>query len=323
MVKLAAFFVHIHEGNMRLATQMGVTDAVCGRPLDDAGPVWNLLPLLRLKQRFADSGLNLSVIETIPISDRVKLGLPGRDEDIDLFIQSLRNMGGVGIPILCYNWMAVFGWFRTSFTTRTRGGALVSSFDNALLANAPPATHEPITEEQLWDGLEYFLRAVIPVAEEVGVKLAMHPDDPPMSPVRGVPRIMCSVENFQRLLDLYPSPNNGITFCQGNFGAMAGNVDMPALARKWKGKIPFIHFRDVRGSVPKFEETFHDDGDHDMAALMRAYIEMGFDGPMRPDHAPTMEGEDNDHPGYMNQGRIYAIGYMRGLIDSVKSSPAS
>ncbi len=108
---------------MRLATQIGVTDAVCGRPLDDTGPVWNFVPLVRLKQRFADAGLNLSVIESIPISDRIKLGQPGRDEDIDLFIQSLRNMGAAGIPILCYNWMAVFGWFRTSFTTRTRGGA--------------------------------------------------------------------------------------------------------------------------------------------------------------------------------------------------------
>ena len=319
-MRFAIYFRNINEGNMRLARQIDVTDAVTGRPLDDDdGPVWNYLPLLRLKQRFADSGLNLSVLETIPISDRIKLGLPGRDEDLDYYIQSIRNMGAAGIPILCYNWMAVFGWFRTSFTSRTRGDALVSSFDNDLLKNAPPVYEgEEITEDQLWEGLDYFLKAVVPVAEEAGVQLAMHPDDPPMSPVRGVGRIMRSVDNFQRLLDMYPSPNNGLTFCQGNFAAMG--ADIPAAIKQFgdQGKMFFVHFRDVRGTVPKFEETFHDDGDNNMAAAMKAYVDTGFAGPMRPDHTPTLEGEANDNPGYMVMGRLHAIGYMKGLLHGVQ-----
>jgi mannonate dehydratase len=318
-MRLALYFRNIDESMMRLARQIDVTDAVAGRPPDDdGGPVWNFLPLLRLKQRFADADINLSVLESVPVSDRIKLGLPGRDEDIEHYQQTIRNMGAAEIPILCYNWMAIFGWFRTSYTTRTRGGALVSSFDNGLLKKESPISPEETTEAQLWDALAYFLKAVVPVAEEAGVKLAMHPDDPPMSPVRGVARIMRSVENFQRLLDLHPSPANGITFCQGNFAAMG--ADIPAAIRQFgqQGRMYFVHFRDVRGTVPKFEETFHDDGDNDMAAAMRAYYEAGFDGPARPDHTPTMEGESNDHPGYMLLGRLHAIGYMKGLMHGVQ-----
>ncbi len=318
-MRFALFFRDPSETNMRMARQIDVTDAVAGRPADDEGPVWNYIPLLRFKQRFADSGINLSVLESVPVSDRIKLGLPGRDEDLDYFIQSVRNMGAAGIPILCYNWMAVFGWFRTSFTSRTRGDAIVSSFDNDLLKNAPPAYPDEVTEDQLWEALEYFLKAVVPVAEEAGVQLAMHPDDPPMSPVRGVARIMRSVDNFQRLIDLYPSPNNGITFCQGNFAAM--DADIPAAIKQFgdQNKMFFVHFRDVRGTVPKFEETFHDDGDNDMPAAMKAYVDVGFDGPMRPDHTPTLEGELNDNPGYMVMGRLHAIGYMKGLLQGVQN----
>ncbi|MBZ0294400.1 MAG: mannonate dehydratase [Anaerolineae bacterium] len=318
MINFALYFRDYSEANMRLAKQIDIADAVTGRPPGDEGPVWDYVTLLRFKQHFAEAGLNLSVIESIPVTDRIKLGLPGRDEDLDNFCQSLRNMGAAGIPILCYNWMTVFGWFRTSFNTQSRGGALVSSFDNDLLKDGPPAYHEEVTEERLWDSLDYFLKAVVPVAEEAGVKLAMHPDDPPMSPVRGVGRIMTSVDNFQRLIDLYPSPNNGITFCQGNFASMG--ADIPAAIKKFgdQDKIFFVHFRDVRGTVPKFVETFHDDGDNDMVAAMRAYVDIGFDGPMRPDHTPTMEGESNDHPGYMLYGRLHAVGYMKGLLQAVQ-----
>lgn len=317
MIRFALYFRDYSEANMRLARQIDVMDAVAGRPILDEGPVWNYIPLLRFKQHFAAAGLNLSVIESIPISDRIKLGLPGRDEDLDHFCQSLRNMGAAGIPILCYNWMSVFGWFRTSFNLRSRGEALVSGFDNDLVKDGPPAYEEEVTEERLWDSLDYFLKAVVPVAEEAGVRLAMHPDDPPMSPVRGVGRIMTSVDNFQRLIDLYPSPNNGITFCQGNFAAMG--ADIPAAIRQFgeQDRIFFVHFRDVHGTVPKFVESFHDDGDNDMVAAMRAYVDVGFDGPMRPDHTPTLEGENNDFPGYMLYGRLHAIGYMKGLLQAV------
>jgi mannonate dehydratase len=161
------------------------------------------------------------------------------------------------------------------------------------------------------------LRRVVPVAEKAGVRLAMHPDDPPLSPIRGVGRIMRSLENFQRLLDLVPSPVSGITMCQGNFTLMTD--DLPAAIRHFgrQGKIFFVHFRDVRGTPECFEETWHDDGKTDMLACMRAYRAIGFDGVLRPDHVPTVEGDSNEHAGYSSFGRLYAIGYIRGLRQAV------
>ncbi|MGQ9814203.1 MAG: mannonate dehydratase, partial [Candidatus Roseilinea sp.] len=195
--------------------------------------------------------------------------------------------------------------------------ALVTAYDNSLLKDAPPAESGVVTEEQLWDSLDYFLKRVIPVAERAGVKLAMHPDDPPLSPIRGVGRIMRSVENFQRLLDMYPSPVNGIALCQGNFTLMTD--DLPGVIRHFgrQGKIFFAHFRDVRGTAEKFEETFHDEGKTDMLACMQAYKDIGFEGVLRPDHVPTMEGDSNDDPAYSTIGRLFAIGYIKGLREAV------
>ncbi len=209
-----------------------------------------------------------------------------------------------------------FNWQRTSLTTRGRGGALVSSYDHALVEDAPLRPAGVVPEEKLWETLHYFLERVVPVAVESGVKLAMHPDDPPLSPIRGVGRIMRSIENFDRLLDLVPSPANGITLCQGNFALM--NPDVLTTIRHFAAReaIHFVHFRDVRGMPTKFEETFHDEGQTDMLAAMRTYLEVGFDGPMRLDHAPTMEGEGNDQPGYEILGRLFATGYMTGLREA-------
>jgi len=316
----------IDESEMRLAKQMGVTDIVSvlpghsPLPAREQGPVWEYLPLVRLRTQVEDAGLALSVIESIPISDRITLALPGRDEDLNKFCESLANMGRAGIPILCYNFMAVFNWLRTSMTTRTRGQALVTSYDHSLMENAPLTYAGEISDEALWENFAYFLKKVVPVAEESNVKLALHPDDPPLSPIRGIARIIRSVDAFERAMELVPSDHNGITLCQGNFAAM-GKVDVPAAIRHFgaQKKIFFAHFRDVRGSVPKFEETFHDDGKTNMVETMRAYRDIGFNGPMRPDHAPTMEGESNDEPGYMVRGKIFAVGYMKGLIDAVNA----
>jgi mannonate dehydratase len=168
----------------------------------------------------------------------------------------------------------------------------------------------------MWRNFEYFLKRVVPVAEQANVKLALHPDDPPISPVRGIARIIRNEEAFERVFEMAPSDSSGMTFCQGTFAAMG--VDVPEAIRQFgrRKKIFFAHFRDVRGAVPTFQETFHDEGDTDMAAAIRAYREVDFDGPMRPDHAPTMEGESNDDPGYATGGKIFAIGYLKGLIDA-------
>jgi mannonate dehydratase len=249
--------------------------------------------------------------------DRVRLGLPGREEEIAHIQEMLTSMGAVGIKVWCYNWMAVFNWLRTSTTTPGRGGALVSSYDHALMAGAPLTDAGLVSDEQLWDAFAYFQEQVIPVAERAGVKLALHPDDPPLSPIRGVSRIFRSVDAFTRAIEMWPSPYNGITFCQGNFKAMG--ADIPTAIRHFSklGAMHFVHFRDVRGTADRFEETFHDDGPTDMLAAMRTYHEVGFDGVMRPDHVPTLEGDANDTPGYTTRGRLYAIGYMRGLQEAV------
>ncbi|MDP6775872.1 MAG: mannonate dehydratase [Candidatus Latescibacteria bacterium] len=303
---------------MKLATQIGITDIVTTLPGDDRdGPVWDYLAIVRHRKRIEDAGLRWSVVESVPISDRIKLGLDGRDEDIDHYCKTVRNLGAAGIRVMCYNWMAVFNWMRTSVSTRSRGGALATSYDNSLMENAPLTEHGEVSEDLLWDTLQYFLERVIPVAEEAGVKQGMHPDDPPLSPIRGISRIMTNVDAYERLFDLVPSEVNGVTFCQGNFAAMG--VDVPNTIRSFgkRNKIFFAHYRDIKGAVPSFVEAFHDDGDTDMAECMRAYRDVGFEGPIRPDHVPTLEGEPNDPPGYTLMGRLFAVGYMKGVLDGI------
>jgi len=309
----------------RLAKQCGVDYAVGSwrggsSPVNQGGEApWGYQSLLRLKQAYQDAGFKLAVIECRPPLDKAKLGLPGGDEQIETVCELLRNMGALGIPVWCYEWMPVFNWLRTTTTMRTRGGALTSGYDHAAMKDAPLTPYGLVTEEQLWAQLKRFLERVVPVAEKAGVKLAMHPDDPPLSPIRGLARIMRSVENFQRLLDLVPSPVNGIALCQGNFTLMTN--DLPGVIRRFgrQKKIFFVHFRDVRGTPGHFEETFHDDGQTDMAACLRAYRDTGFEGVCRADHVPTMEGDDNQRPGYSTIGRLFAIGYIKGLRDAVYS----
>ncbi|MBZ0301638.1 MAG: mannonate dehydratase [Anaerolineae bacterium] len=324
-MNIALLPIPLSDTALRLANQLGVTQIVAGRPADDSGPAWEFLPLLRMRQRVEAAGLKLTVIEGIPVTDRIKLGLPGRDEDLDHFCQSVSNMGAAGIPILCYNWMAGFGWLRTSLADRGRGGALVTSYKHELMNNAPLTEYGEVHDDQLWEAFEYFLKRVVPIAESSGVKLALHPDDPPLSPIRGMARIIRSFEAFKRVIELVPSPNNGLTFCQGNFAAMEDVPDVPEAIRYFgqRNKIFFSHFRDVSSKVPSFSEVFHDEGPTDMLACMQAYYDVGFEGPIRPDHAPTLEGESNDHPGYMIMGKVFAIGYMKGLIEAVEKNRAS
>ena len=329
-MRLAMVSRPLAETDLRLARQMGMTDVVTTvpgvtmAPEREQGPALRYEDLLELRKRVEAQGLRLSVIEGYQLSDRITLGMPGREEDMVKVCESIRNMGRAGIPVYCYNFMAVFNWLRTSNDVVGRGGALVTQFDAAALSGLPDTYAGATTDAQMWDNFDYFLRRVLPVAEAAGVKLALHPDDPPMSPVRGLARIMRDMDAFRRVLDMADSPCNGITFCQGNFAAMPGVVIPDAIryfgARK---KIFFAHFRDIRGCVPRFEETFHDEGKTDMAAAMQAYDDVGFDGPMRPDHAPTMEGESNDRPGYMVRGQIFAVGYMQGLLASIRAAKSA
>ncbi|MFH1008616.1 MAG: mannonate dehydratase [Candidatus Latescibacterota bacterium] len=319
-IRLSLILKPLSDATLKLAKQIGVTDIVGGLPASENEPVWDLLPLLRLKNKVADAGLNLTVMEGSPLMEKAKLGLPGRDEEIDDFCQSLLNLGQAGIQTVCYNFMAGLGWMRTSTTTRGRGGALVTSFEYDPIKHAQPTRFGSLTEEQMWDNYSYFMEKVLPVAEESGVNLALHPDDPPISPLFGIARLFTSVNAFDRALEIAPSKRHGITFCQGCFAEMG--VDIPKAIHHFgdKGKILFAHFRNLRGNAYRFEETFHDEGDTDMFAAMRAYQEISFDGPIRPDHVPQMEGDPDDRPGYTIQGRLYAIGYMKGLMDAVDAT---
>jgi mannonate dehydratase len=302
-----------------LCRQLGVEHAVASVPEGPGHPPpWDFDHLFRLRQRFADAGLQLSVIESAPasIQEPIKLGAPDRDLHIDHFCTLVENMGRLGIPVICHNWMAGLSWQRTSMQLTGRGGAFVTGYDHALLADAPPTTWGEVSEEQLWDNMRSFLERVVPVAERAGVKLAVHPDDPPISPIRGIARILTSPEAMKRVIDLVPSPANGVTLCQGTVSSMG--VDVPAAIRLLGAtqRVFFVHFRDVVGGPESFVETFQDEGQTDMAAAMAAYAEVGFDGYLRVDHVPTMAGESNDRPGYETLGRLFALGYVRGLIDA-------
>jgi mannonate dehydratase len=307
------------------AKQIAVNYAVSGPiRVSDLKP-WDPEVITATKEAWDKLGIKWAVVEGPPtLGSKTKLGLEGRDEEISNFITFMRNLKQYGdVDIICYNWMPVISWARTNKARPGRGGALVMDFDYELMKNAPVTQYGEVSKDVLWKNLEYFVRAVMPEAYKIGMRLSMHPDDPQIDVIQGISRIMNSTENFDRLLAMHKSRSNGVTMCQGNFALMG--VDIPTLVRRWgKDVINFVHFRNVQdlsGTVPsvKFTETFHDEGQIDMYEAMKAYYEIGFDGPMRPDHVPTMatEVEAGQSGGYTALGNLFAIGYMRGLAESV------
>jgi len=309
--------------SMTMMRQCGVDYAVChgglqtipGAAAEDQP--WSLSSLKSAKDAYERCGLELAVWEGRPDMEKIKLGLPGRDEEIEVVCAMLRNMGELGIPVWCSMWMPILGVMRTSFELLTRAGARVSGFDHTQLKDQPLTEHGVVPEDEQWDNLRYFLERTLPAAEAAGVKMAMHPDDPPLSPIRGVARIMSNLDNYQRLVDLVPSEANGIALCQGNFALMT--EDLPAAIRHFgqQGKIHFVHFRDVRGTPENFTEAFHDDGQTDLAECMRAYRDIGYEGVLRPDHYPKMG--DADYADEHGMARLFAVGYLKGLRESVYS----
>jgi mannonate dehydratase len=302
----------------RLARQAGVNHAVTGLPREDGGAErpWDYASVRRVKTRLEEAGFDVAVIESSPPMQKIRLGLPGRDEEIEWFNTMLTNMGELGIPVVCYNFMAHFGWTRTHTDIPWRGGALVTGYKHTTMQAGPLTEYGEVPEERIWENYAYFLQRVLPVAEKAKVKLALHPDDPPLSPIRGIGRIMRTVDNFQRALDLAESEYHGITMCQGNFTLMTG--DLPSVIRHFgeQGRIHFVHFRDVRGTPDDFVETFHEEGQTDMLACMRVYADLDFQGVLRPDHVPTLEGDTNENPCYSSFGRLLAIGYITGLREA-------
>ena len=319
-MQLATVLTPMSDENLQLAAQCGVTDVVHRYPGSDARV------LQRAQERIASFGMRLAVVEGYLPIENIKLGCDDGSE-IEALKLLIRQMADLGIRFLCYNFMAGTDWCRTRLDAPERGGAKVTAFDLAEVEHAvrlgyrPPnaefdALARQLTPEKLWEQLERMLNELLPVAEQCGVILAMHPDDPPLPELLGKPRIMHNVAGFDRLLSLAPSASNAMCFCQGTFATM--NVDIPATIRHFGSHIQYVHFRDVRGNAQSFAETFHDNGPTDMVAAMRAFRSIGFTGPIRPDHVPQMVGEDDGEPGYTMLGRLFAYGYMRGLMQATE-----
>ncbi|MGN8552173.1 UNVERIFIED_CONTAM: mannonate dehydratase [Microbacterium sp. SLM126] len=348
MIRLSEFLPPRPELSWRLIRQAGVDNVVGtldGAEQDarmfasvgaagwragtrDEAP-WSEKAIKRNIERYGAYGLTLVATEDTAPMDKVRLGIDGRDEQIDHVIEQVRALGRLGVPTMAYNWMALSSWGRTDIALADRGGALVTGFREADTVDMPRLVESgEVTHEQMWDALAYFLAAVVPEAEAAGVRLAMHPDDPPRAFDRNLPRIMSSITAYRRLSAMSDSAANGFTLCQGNFALMPevldGSTSIPEVIREFgTDRIAFVHFRDVRGTPEDFRETFHDDGQTDMPACMAAYSDIGFGGPMRPDHVPTLEGEANERPGYEMLGRLFAIGYIRGLEQAYYGHPAS
>jgi len=308
-------------------------------------PVGAPWPRARLERLAADVGaadLKLAVVESIPVHEDIKLGRPNRDRLIANYCESVRAMGELGISVLCYNFMPVFDWMRTDLEMPLPDGSTALAYDDGALAavdlrrgtgdlpgwaaaydaaelQALLAAYRDVTAEQLWEHLAYFLERVVPVAAEAGVRLAIHPDDPPW-PIFGLPRIICRERDLVRLVGLVDHRSNGVTFCTGSLGALPEN-DVPAMARRIGAldRIHFAHCRNVRVTGERqFHETPHPSafGGVDLGAVLSALHSTGFTGPMRPDHGRMIWGE-RGRPGYGLYDRALGAMYLQGLWEGL------
>ena len=263
--------------------------------------------------RFEDFGIKPVVVEPLPnaLHDHIKTGDGLRDASIEKCLRMIELMDEFDIRTLCFNFMAHIGWLRTRSDLPERGGARVTGFK---LDEFTPAG-ACITEEALWENYAYFIRAVLPCAERHNVRLALHPDDPPLPRLGGVSRIMISYENIRRAVrEVADSPMLGVCLCQACYHIMG--EDLFRIVPEMKDKIFFIHFRNVTGTKTDFRETFHDNGELPMARLIALYRDCGLNVPIRVDHVPTMPGETSVNAGYDAIGRLYAIGYLKGLLEA-------
>lgn len=296
------------------AKQCGVEHGVIRLPEADDFDITDFSHWKTVYQRFTDFGIKPVVIEPLPnaLHDHIKAGDEKRDECIEKFIKMLAYMDMLDIRTVCFNFMAHIGWLRTSESIAERGGALVTGFD---LHDFQP-TDQAITKEDLWNHYTYFVKAVIPYAEKYHIRLALHPDDPPLERLGDVCRIMTSYQSIDRAIHIVKSPCLGVTMCQATYLMMGEDLYdvIPRLAEK----IFFVHFRNAVGNKYQFHETFHDNGAIDMANILRLYKKCGVHAPIRVDHVPLMAGENQETAGYTALGRLFAIGYLKGLLQAIE-----
>ncbi len=326
----------ISDELLRFGRQLGATHAIAGgaalaRARSASGPPHlEYGELARAREQVEAAGLQLHAVENLPFSwyGEVFYGGAQRDLQIQDWQDTLRHMGRAGIPVLGYCLMeGSAGRYstRTDLEVRARGGARTSRYDRGLLkgptaearATWPDAgDRSGMSAAQMLENVEGFLQAVLPVAEEAGVKLALHPDDPPVPSIHGLPRLASSHADLRRLLELVPSDHHGLDFCQGSIAEMDEDVYEAIRYFGSQGKIFYVHFRNVSGPVPAFVESFIDDGYVDMARALRLYCEAGVDVPLIEDHVPHLS--DDDH--HQHRSRAFAMGYIKALLDSVGAS---
>ncbi len=306
------------------------------------GDVWPRESLARLAERVEAAGLRLAAVESIPVHEDIKLGRPTRDALIEAYAESVRRVGELGVPVVCYNFMPIFDWTRTDLSMRLPDGSHALAYDAAALAQIDLskgtrdlpgwataydaeslqsllAAYRELDEERLWENLAYFLQRVVPAAESAGVRMAIHPDDPPWS-IFGVPRVVTSGAALERLTKLVDSPANGVTFCAGSLAADPAN-DIPSAARRLgqQARIHFAHCRNIKHTGARsFHESPHPSefGDVDQFEFLRALHETGFRGPARPDHGRMIWGEQG-RPGYGLYDRALGATYLYGLWEGI------
>lgn len=323
-MKICMMLPPVPDRRWVLARQMGVERAIAKLAPEMTGrlPPWDARALAEAMAVYAEGGFRIIGLEGDQFDmSRIKLGLPGRDDDIALYCRMLENMGRQGIGLLCLNFMAGIGWYRTSADRPGRGGARVSAFDSREATE--PAALGVVPAEQIWENFRYFITRVAPVAEANGVRLGLHPDDPPVPNLCGIGRVLTSVAALEQAIDMANTPSFGVTFCQGTIATMG--EDIVAAARRFgRDRINFVHVRDVQGTAENFVETFPDQGQTDMTAVFRTYADLGLTCPVRPDHAPAMDGDEvadaavqGINIGYEAIGMVHSLGYLRGMLQGL------
>ena len=311
---LTDYFKSERDITWDFAKQCGVEHGVIRLPEREDFDVTDASHWQNVYKGFADFGIKPVIVEPMPncLHDHIKIGDEKRDESIEKVIKMLPIMDSLDIRTICFNWMAHIGWLRTSDSIKERADALVTGFDINDFTDSGKA----ISEKELWENYEYFIKAVIPYAEKYGIKLALHPDDPPLERLGGVSRIMISYKNIEKAINgIVKSDMLGVTMCQATYHMMG--EDLYEVIPKLKDKIFFVHFRNAVGNKYNFRETFHDNGELDMPRLIKLYKSLGIDVPVRVDHVPLMAGETQSLAGYTALGRLFAIGYLKGILESV------
>jgi mannonate dehydratase len=311
---------------LSFTAQIGASGVLLNTPILPGNTHWEIADLRWLRERCEQYGIQLEAIENVPLSfyDRAMLGLPGSDQQIAHYQETIRNLGQAGINTLGYHWMPNGVW-RTPPKRPARGGAVATAFDHAMtethplvfgIREHPLLQGRTVDAEELWLHYSTFMSSVLPVAEESGVTLALHPDDPPVPMLGGVARLFHSFEGFQRAMESFDSPYHKLDFCTGCWSEMGPGVVEAIHYFGERDKIAYVHFRDVQGYVPDFQECFLGEGNMDVVAVMRALKAVDFRGFIIDDHVPALI----DDTSWGHRGRAHAIGYLMGLLSAVKAS---